>query len=554
MIMKARKTAIAVALSIVCTGALAAPAAVATLEIGNNAGGIALDPLTGSAFVTNYDDGTLSKIDVKSLAVTATFDAGAKPRRVVDNAALQRLYFVNDTSPGEVTVFDTQSNSVIAKIAVGDRPRNIAADFQKGEVYVSNRDSHSLSIIDVATNSVVATVETGRNPVGAAVDAKRQRIYVPSPVDNTVTVIDQAARAAVQSIGVGRSPGSAAVDERSGKVYVNNIDDNTISVLDAAGAVKATLPAGAGSTFGTVSNVYRRYYLPNAGDGTVTIVDTDYDVLSSVVAVEGAPQQAVVDAEADKVYVANFASSSVSVIDASKEVDLGPVFLGANPWRVAPAMNKLFVMNANASAADSVTVAEELFDPDATSIVTEYYSAANGRYFHTSDAIENRLLADGVFGDEWTRTMEFWRVWKNPGPGRVAMCRLLNTELAPVTHVYALYPTECLTLQLTGPWQNEGMGYYVKLPDPSKRRCVNDTVPLYRLLNTSAWAPDFRYTADPSVRDALQQNGWHVINGDDGPFACVPPLRGQPLYPGSSPMPKKSTPEPPVIACDGECG
>ena len=147
-----RRTAIAAALAIACGSALASPSPVSALQLGDNTAGIAFDPMLRYAFVTNYDDGTLSEIDIDTLQILATIPAGERPRRILSNSALERVYFVNDTTPGSLTVLDATNNTVVASVRVGDRPRNIAADFQKGEVYVSNRDSDSLSIIDVATN------------------------------------------------------------------------------------------------------------------------------------------------------------------------------------------------------------------------------------------------------------------------------------------------------------------------------------------------------------------------------------------------------------------
>ena len=40
-----------------------------------------------------------------------------------------------------------------------------------------------------------------------------------------------------------------------------------------------------------------------------------------------------------------------------------------------------------------------------------------GRYAHTANALEARLVADGMYGDTWRRTMHFFRAWTTPGPG-----------------------------------------------------------------------------------------------------------------------------------------
>jgi YVTN family beta-propeller protein len=545
--MNVRKTAIAAALAALAGSALAAPTPFATLAVGDNAGGIAFDPVLRYAFVTNYADGTVSEIDLDSVTVSATIPAGDNPRRVVSDAALHRLYLVNDTTPGTVTVIDTSVNGMLARIGVGDRPRNIAADFTKGEVYVTNRDSGTLSVIDVATNTVVATVRAGTNPGGIDVDSRRNRIYVPSGPDGTLSVIDQNTHELLQTIAVGRNPGAATADERSGKVYVNNVDDNTISVLDSTGALVAVLPSGAGSTFGTVSGVYHRYYLPNANDGTLTIVDTELDAVSNTLAVGASPQQAIVDAAAGKVYVANRDGDNVAVIDAASETPLGAFDAGVKPSRIAASMGRLFVLNDNAGGADAVTIAAEPTTANDTAIVTEFYSKVFGRYFNTADGIETRLLGDGVFGDDWHRTMEFWRAWKYGTPDRVPMCRLVSFDGGNVSHLYTTDASQCAELKANGGWRYEGTSYYVATPDTAGS-CRDGTEPLFRLFNQSPDAPDYRYTADIVVRDAMALDGWRIEGaGNGGAFACVPTLREAQRFAPAAVAPTVLAPRTPIV-------
>jgi YVTN family beta-propeller protein len=525
MNMANRKTAIAAALALLFTGAMASPGAIASPPLADDATGIAFDPVRRHAYVANYEDGTLSAIDVDTLRLVATIAAGDKPRRVVANAALERVYFVNDTVPGQLTVLDAATNGVLARVSVGNRPREIAADFQKGELYVTNYDSDSISIVDVATNAVVAMPATGRHPTAIDVNPRLGRIYVVSSQDGTLTVIDQNNPDAQWSVPLGRNPAAATVDERTGKVYVNNVDDKTVSVLDGDGKLVATLPAGAGSTFGTVSAVHHRYYLPNAGDGTLTIIDTDHDVVANTIVAGPSPQQAIIDEAANKIYVANGAASAISVVDASTEAVEGSFAVGSPPSRIASAMNKLFVLNGGGNALEALLVGGTPSSADPTAIVTEYHHAASGRYFHTADPLENRLLADGLFDDQWTRTMRFWRVWTAAGPGRVPICRFDSAPPDAISHVYVAFASQCETLKSSGTWHYEGLSYYVSLPNASGT-CESGTVPLYRL-QVQALNVGFkqRFTTDGDVVAAMLEGGWALrgVHQQDV-FACVPPL------------------------------
>src|SRR6202049_4180070 len=104
--MKTRKAGFIVAAAFACSCAWAGPVVQATLTLGNNTQGIAIDPALAKAYVTNFDDNTVSVIAINALTVVATLDVAPKPRRIIADAATHRVYLSNSTAPGTVTVID----------------------------------------------------------------------------------------------------------------------------------------------------------------------------------------------------------------------------------------------------------------------------------------------------------------------------------------------------------------------------------------------------------------------------------------------------------------
>jgi YVTN family beta-propeller protein len=228
----------------------------ADLDLGQGTAGLAIDPVSRKAYVSNYTSGTLSVIDLDTL-VAQQYPVGANPRRLAHNGNLQRTYIVNDTTPGTVTVFDAKANEVIATIPVGKRPRSISADFARGEVYVANLDSNTMSVIDVGSNTIVAEVSVGSAPFMGDVDRIRGYIYVVSQLDRSVHVIDQATKRVIKQVATLSFPNGATVDPRTGKVYVNSSSDNAVQIMDTATLeFYAQLPTGGNSTFGSISDIY----------------------------------------------------------------------------------------------------------------------------------------------------------------------------------------------------------------------------------------------------------------------------------------------------------
>ncbi len=505
---------------------------VASVLVGHQAPVLCSDSVKAKMFVPNYADGTLSVIDTSTLLVTATVPVGANPRRLLCNEATHRVYVVNATTPGTLTVVDATTSAVVATVAVGADPRTVGANFLLDEVYVANYGSNTLSVVDTNTNAVVATIPVGVGPGAPTSNDRLQRTYVPSATDGTVTVIDQRTRSVAATIKVGSAPQYAAPDGQHGKVYVNNVADRTMSVIDSAtNTVVATLPTGAGTSFDfpSVNGVYRRAYLPNATDNTVTVIDTDTDTVVAAIPVGASPVDALADATTGDLYVVNQGGNSVTIVDAATHAVIGTLGVGGGPTRVFTLGDRIFVLNANGNNRDSVTVATRQGTIADTAIATEFYHEGFDHYFHTADETEARLLRDGLFGDDWHRTFEFWRVWSAPGPGRAAVCRFFSASYAPKSsHFYTPYPAECASLQAAGVWQIESTAvFYLTLPD-STGACPAGTAPLYRVYNDGMGeAPNHRYTASRALRDQMVlQHCTAEGSGPDTVFACTPTLKG----------------------------
>lgn len=517
--------------------AQAAPAVQATLTLGNNALGIAIDPALAKAYATNFDDGTVSVIDIKALAVVATVNVGPQPRRIIADAATHRVYLSNSSSPGTVTVIDGTTNTVVTTIPVGNDPRGLGSDFPIGKIYVSNQSDNNVSIIDTTTNTVVATIAVGASPLSPNSNNVLKKLYVTSFSDNKVSVIDEQTQALTATISVGKGPINASIDAQHGKVYVNNWSDETVSVINSAtDTVIATVPSGSGgigdiSNSVTISGVYHRAYLPNAVDGTLTIIDTDTDTVTNTVSVGDTPVSSLVDAGGGNVYVVNQASNSVSILDAGTETVVDTLSVGFLPTSVADGLGHIFVLNSNGPSLDSVTIATKEDTLANTAIATEFYEAHFNHYFHSDDEVETRLLVDGVFGTAWQRTFEFWRVWTAPGPRRVPVCRFFSSAFGALSsHFYTPYAAECTQLQtnpdLASVWQLESTAvYYLELTDVSGN-CPAGTAPLYRVYNNGmGGAPNHRYTEDPAIRALMLTMGWVAEgNGPNIIFACAPTL------------------------------
>lgn len=70
--------------------------------------------------------------------------------------------------------------------------------------YVSNEKSGTISVIDIATDSVVAEIKAGAKPRGAA--AARNTLYVSDQPANALLMLDLQSRKASGTVPLGESP------------------------------------------------------------------------------------------------------------------------------------------------------------------------------------------------------------------------------------------------------------------------------------------------------------------------------------------------------------
>jgi YVTN family beta-propeller protein len=219
------------------------------------------------------------------------------------------LIYVTNEDSNNVSVINRQSGDIAATIMVGKKPRGIVASKRGGrlKVYVANSGSNSISVIDPTTHKIEneIPVRFGREPEGIAVaevSPDKELLFVANYGSDNVSVVDTITFQELEKINVGRSPIAIAADppveelmgarflsfddintlksfrERFFNVYVVNHDSNNVSVL-------------------------RIDKVTNKSEEVITL-DVDWK-----------PIAIDVDYQRGKVYIANYSSDKVSVID-----------------------------------------------------------------------------------------------------------------------------------------------------------------------------------------------------------------------------------------------
>jgi YVTN family beta-propeller protein len=91
---------------------------------------------------------------------SAQIEVGDMPIEIYTTA--EATYVANFRS-NTVSVIDSDTNTVIKNITVGDRPRFIDA-LAGGSVYVANSGSNTVSVINPANNTVIKNIKVEVSP------------------------------------------------------------------------------------------------------------------------------------------------------------------------------------------------------------------------------------------------------------------------------------------------------------------------------------------------------------------------------------------------------
>jgi serine/threonine-protein kinase len=192
---------------------------VATIGVGRLPTSAAVDQHTGTVWVVNSLDGTVSEISEARRAVVATIKVCVSPVGVTADQKTGTVWvtclgpFDRPNLDDTVAMISEANGQVVARIKVGRAPFGIASDPRTGTVWVANANSYSVSEISEAHRDVVATLQTGADgaPDSVAVDSVRGLVWI-GKLGGGVGEISEATKSVVTTVRVDPGPKPNAVN------------------------------------------------------------------------------------------------------------------------------------------------------------------------------------------------------------------------------------------------------------------------------------------------------------------------------------------------------
>jgi DNA-binding beta-propeller fold protein YncE len=232
---------------------------------GVHGAGIAMK--AGHGFTTNGGDSTVTMFDLKTLAVIKQIkvEKGGLDGIMYDEPD-DKIILTNHSRPiGTLMALDPKTGDIVATVDLEDNaPEGAAAD-GKGHIFVNNETKNTIQVIDVKTWKATASwpLDPCKGPTGIAYDKATNRIF--SGCNNT----------------------SVVVDASTGKIVANIMNGTRVDALGWDPSKKLI-------------------YIPNGGEGNVTVVHQDsadkYTVVDTVATFAGA-KTITVDPKSHNVYL-----------------------------------------------------------------------------------------------------------------------------------------------------------------------------------------------------------------------------------------------------------
>jgi YVTN family beta-propeller protein len=281
------------------------------------------------------------------------------------------LAYVTNEDSQNLSVIDTRTDSVVATIAVGTRPRGVKVSPDGRTVYVAlsgspkcppsmpdaeceklkaDKTKDGIAEVDVIARRVRRVLPGGSDPEQFDITSDGKRLYISNEDAGTASVVDVEKGTIDTTVKVGAEPEGVRISPDGKLVYVTAESDTSIRVLDAAtGAVKARIKVGRRPRDVAFTPDGNRAYATAEVGGTVSVIDVANNQVVATITLpkDAKPMGVRVSPAGDRVYVATGRGGTVVVIDPATNKIIGSVKVGQRPWGIAltPDGGKLYTAN-----------------------------------------------------------------------------------------------------------------------------------------------------------------------------------------------------------------
>ena len=200
--------------------------------------GIAVNPNTHQAVVTNKKSNSISIIDLKTQKVLSVIRVGRAPMGVAIDRSLN-IAVVSNSKDDDVTLVDLAHRRCLSSIRVGNAPAGVAVDQIRHLAAVTNLRDNTVMVINISSMQVITTVKTGKRPIDAAIYTEQggyggneSTALVVNRRDHNLSVVDLNRYVLAKTITVGKRPRAVDINPNTKLAVVSDVKDNAIDVIN----------------------------------------------------------------------------------------------------------------------------------------------------------------------------------------------------------------------------------------------------------------------------------------------------------------------------------
>src|SRR3954471_24456579 len=188
---------------------------------------------SGHGFTTNGGDSTVTMFDLKTLAALKQIKVsqGGLDGIMYDEPD-DKIILTNHSRPiGTLTALDPKTGEIVANVELEDTaPEGAAAD-GKGHIFVNNESKNTIQVIDVKTWKAIASwpLAPCEGPTGIAYDRASDRIF--SGCNDTSVVVDPNTGKVVATIKNGTRVDALGWDAAKKLIYIPNGGEGNVTVV-----------------------------------------------------------------------------------------------------------------------------------------------------------------------------------------------------------------------------------------------------------------------------------------------------------------------------------
>jgi YVTN family beta-propeller protein len=300
---------------------------------------------------------------------------GKKEERVQVNE--ERVY-VSDEDGGKVIVISTSSDSVIAGIPVGKRPRGLRVSPDGTRLFVAlsglpksgpgvnesqlppaDPSADGIGIVDLSSLKLLRVIPGGKDPELFDITSDGKRLWVSNEDSAEASLVDIEAGQVVRRVPVGKEPEGVGIHPGGKVVYVTNEGDNSVSVLDIeSGAPVAQVATGGRPRSVLFTGDGLRAFIACETTHALTIIDARTHTRSGELELPGEmvrPMGLAISPDGRTLYASGGRGKTVHVIgleDAGPRVKNTIAEVGIRPWGIGVTRRGDKLYTANGPAGD----------------------------------------------------------------------------------------------------------------------------------------------------------------------------------------------------------